>query len=99
MPDMGEWPQGYEAQVDHHDPNNPTGSLYGKSRAAKVVTRDGDWFTMQVTAVGPHIVIEVNGETVVDTHDTTFQGGMIALQAHHAESVVEYRDIEIKLLP
>jgi len=97
--DMADWPEGYEAQVDHHDPNNPTGSLYGRCKAAKVVTRDGDWFTMQVTADGSHIVIEVNGETVVDTHDTTFQGGMIALQAHDPSSVVQYRDVEIKLLP
>jgi hypothetical protein len=97
--DRADWPIGYEAQVDHHDPNNPTGSLYGRSKAAKVVTRDGDWFTMQVTADGPHIVIEVNGATVVDTHDTTFQGGMIALQAHDPSSVVEYRDVEIKRLP
>jgi hypothetical protein len=97
--DLADWPEGYEAQVDHHDPNNPTGSLYGMCKAANVVTRDGEWFTMQVTADGPHIVIEVNGETVVDTHDTTFQGGMIALQAHDPSSVVQYRDVEIKLLP
>jgi len=94
-----QWPVGYEAQVDNHDPNNPTGSIYGMHKARKLLTRDGDWFTMQVTADGPHIVVEVNGETVVDAQNTKFQRGPIALQAHDPRSVVEYRNVEIKPLP
>jgi len=97
--DKGRWPVGYEAQVDNHDPNNPTGSIYGMHKARKLLTRDGDWFTMQVTADGPHIVVEVNGETVVDAQNTKFQRGPIALQAHDPRSVVEYRNVEIKPLP
>jgi len=97
--DKGKWPVGYEAQVDNHDPRNPTGSIYGMHKAEKLITRDGEWFTMQVTADGPHIVVEVNGEKVVDAQNTQFQRGTIALQAHDPTSVIEYKDVEIKLLP
>jgi len=97
--DKGVWPIGYEAQVDNHDPDNPTGSIYGMHKAKKLLTRDGDWFTMQATADGSHITVEVNGETVVDAQNTKFQRGTVALQAHDPTSVVEYRDVEIKLLP
>jgi hypothetical protein len=96
--DKAQWPTGYEAQVDQHDPKNPTGSIYGMYKASKLITRDAEWLTMQVTADGPHIVVEVNGQTVVDAQDTKFQRGPIALQAHDATSVVEYRDVELKPL-
>jgi fucose permease len=97
--DKERWPTGYEAQVDNHDPNNPTGSIYGMHKAEKLITRDGEWFTMQVTADGPHIIVEVNGEKVVDAQNNRFQSGTIALQAHDPGSVIEYKDVEIKLLP
>ena len=93
--DKGKWPTGYEAQVDNHDPNNP----YGMHKADKLITSDGEWFTMQVTADGPHIVVEVNGEKVLDAQNSRFQRGTIALQAHDPTSVIEYKDVEVKLLP
>ncbi len=90
---------GFEAQVDNHDPNNPTGSLYGRHRATKLITRDGDWFQMHVKVNGPHIVVDVNGQTVVDVEDDAFPNpGWICLQQHDPTSVIEYKTVEIKTL-
>ena len=51
-----EFPPGYEAQLDHGDDNNPTGSIYNLniegSRAPKSQSKDGEWVTMRIRAVG-----------------------------------------------
>lgn len=44
----GSFPKGYEIQVDHYDPNNPTGGIYnagfnGDVRGTLLVDKDGKW--------------------------------------------------------
>ncbi|MBD3268032.1 DUF1080 domain-containing protein [bacterium] len=90
------WPIGYEAQIDNHDPKNPTGSLYDRGTASASPPADGEWFSMQITAKGPHIRIQVNDALVVDATDTKFQQGFIALQAHDLGSVVEFRNMRLR---
>lgn len=90
------WPDGYEAQVDHRDPVNYTGSLYGKVQAAGIITRENEWFDYNVRAIGDHITVAINGMTVVDTHRNEWAEGHIALQGHHATSEVRWRDIQIR---
>lgn len=90
-------PVGYEAQIDHDDPKNPTGSLYKRMKADPVLSRDGEWFHMTVSAIGERIQIQVNGETVVDATDSTFQKGFIALQSHDPYSEVAYKNLRIKI--
>ncbi len=91
------WPEGYEAQIDNHDPKNPTGSLYDRAKAKKLVVKDGEWFRMQITAIGPNISVMINDEIVTEATDTTYQKGFIALQAHDPFSTVEFRSIEITI--
>lgn len=90
-------PIGYEAQIDHHDLKNPTGSLYNRVTAGSVPSRDGEWFHMTISAIGANIQIQVNGETVVDATDTTYQNGFIALQAHDPYSVVSFKNVWISI--
>jgi hypothetical protein len=100
------WPQGYEAQINstHPDPQR-TGSLYGKVPVKKMLVPPDTWFTQEVIAVGPHIIIKVNGEKVVDFVDRKpYLKGHFAIQAHPPgpgsdESIVMVKKIEIKELP
>jgi hypothetical protein len=106
------FPKGYEAQINatHGDPVK-TGSLYpstGDLRKVKEIQVIGtaahkpdEWFTQEVTAEGPHIVIKVNGKTTVDWIDPKdrYKEGHFALQGHDPGTVVKFRKIEVVELP
>jgi hypothetical protein len=105
------FPKGYETQINstHGDPIR-TGSLYpsfGPSREDrdKIIIKErlvepDTWFTQEVTAIGNHIVIKVNGKTTVDYKDpkNTFKKGHFALQGHDPGTVVKFRKIEVQEL-
>jgi hypothetical protein len=96
------FPKGYEAQINstHGDPIR-TGSLYNFVKVLKQLHKPDEWFTQEVTAIGNHIVIKVNGETTVDFVDpkNTYTKGHFALQQHDPGTVVKFRKIEVKELP
>ena len=96
------FPKGYEAQINstHGDPVR-TGSLYNFVKVFKQLHKPDEWFTQEVTAVGNHIVIKVNGATTVDFKDpkNTYTKGHFALQQHDPGTVVKFRKIEVKELP
>jgi len=91
------WPIGYESQIDHHDPKNPTGSLYNYQTASISPPEDEEWFTMRILAVGSSIQIYINDEQVVETTDDRFSTGFIALQAHDYSSIVEFKDFTLRI--
>jgi len=96
------FPNGYEAQVNstHTDPVR-TGSLYGFVKELDMLVPPDTWFTQEVTAVGNHIVIKVNGKTTVDYVDTknTLMKGHFAFQQHNLGSEVWIRNVQVKELP
>jgi len=107
------WPRfGYEAQVNnsHKDPKR-TGSLYGVKNVDVAPAKDGEWFTEQITVRGNHIVIKVNGKTLVDYTEPEGQQafsnqferrlgeGTFALQGHDPGSKVYFKNIRVKRLP
>ncbi len=100
------FPKGYEAQINstHKDPIR-TGSLYGfkETEVRDMLVKPDEWFTQEVTAVGNHIVIKVNGKTTVDykvtAPDKTYTKGHFALQQHDPGTVVKFRKIEVMELP
>ena len=94
------FPKGYEAQINstHGDPQR-TGSLYNIVKITKQLHKPDEWFTQEVIADGDHIIIKVNDETVVDTHDSKYSKGHLAIQQHNEGSVVHVRKAEIKELP
>jgi hypothetical protein len=105
------FPAGYEAQINatHGDPIR-TGSLYPDSRTSLTKYKDkitvmntaphkpNEWFTQEVTAIGNHIVIKVNGKTTVDFEDpeNLYTKGHFALQGHDPGSVMTFRKVEVK---
>ncbi len=106
------FPKGYEAQINstHRDPIR-TGSLYpsfkitpedrAKITVTKQLHKPDEWFTQEVTMIGNHIIIKVNGKTTVDWKDpnNTYTKGHFALQQHDPGTVVQFRKIEVKELP
>ncbi len=79
------FPKGYESQVNntHSDPVK-TGSLYNFVKVYKQLIQDDTWWEQHIIVHGNHIVIEVNGQKVVDYIDdkNTFTKGYLALQQH-----------------
>lgn len=93
------WPKGYEAQVNNSggDPRR-TGSLYAIKDVHEKLVEDGVWWTQHIICKGNHIVIQVNGKTVVDFVDEkkTYEKGHLAFQQHDPKSVVYYRNVMVK---
>lgn len=95
------WPKGYEAQVNStHKDWKKTGSLYNFVNIKEILVPPDTWFTQHIIARGNHIVIKVNGETVVDYVDekSTFTEGYLALQQHDPGSRVWYRNLQMRPL-
>lgn len=92
------WPEGYEAQIDHNDPKNFTGSLYARAWPEKMITREEEWFDYNIRCVGNHITIAIDGQTMLETSRDEFDTGHVALQGHNPGSEVRWRDIQIRPL-
>ena len=67
---------------------------------AKALVKDGDWNDFEIEFKGEHLVIKINGTTVIDRTDAKFdKSGIIALQVHVGPPMeVRYKDILIKTL-
>jgi len=105
---------GYEAQIFNgcydHDPAQPakyaTGAIDDRQNARRLISRDGEPFSMTVIAAGPHVATWVNGGQVIDWTDDRkpnenarkglrLGAGPIQLQAHDTNTDVEFRDIRV----
>jgi hypothetical protein len=107
------FPLFYEAQINvsHSDPIK-TGSLYPffnpkltADQKEKIIVRKAphkanEWFVQEVTAIGNHITIKVNGETTVDFVDDskTSMQGHFAIQHHDPTCKIMVRKVEVKEL-
>jgi hypothetical protein len=100
----------YEAQINNtnsanNDVQHKTGSL--SVNAKPVVNlpnssfKDDEWFTMEVIADGPQIVVKVNGQVTANYVDAgpSSRFGQVALQVHDRDTVVRFREVVIKELP
>lgn len=115
IPDQ--YQQGYEAQIRNQwvgdDRTRPvdfgTGAIYRRQPARKVVSSDGEWFTMTVAAHGRHIATWVNGYQVTDWTDdrkeaeNARQGfkkgkGALSIQGHDPTTDLSFRNIRIQSL-
>ncbi len=107
------WPKfGYECQVNvsHTDPKKSSG-LYAVQDVAEPGVKDDEWYTQEIVVNGRHIELKINGKTMVDytepekkeafskEFERRLAEGTFALQAHDPQSVVYFRNIEVKRLP
>ena len=108
---QGGWPaKGYEVQVNNsHTDWRRTGSLYGIKDVKEVFVKDREWFTEYIKVVGKRVVIQLNGQTVVDYTEPdnvlaerkgdslrVISNGTFALQGHDPNSIVYFRNIMVK---
>jgi hypothetical protein len=115
LPDL--YQQGYEAQIRNEwtgdDRNKPvdfgTGAIYRRQAARKVVSTDGEWFTMTVAAHGRHFATWVNGYQVTDWTDDRKESdnarngfkkgkGALSIQGHDPTTDLSFRNIRIQSL-
>lgn len=95
------WPNGYEAQVDQHDPKNYTGCIYNAAWPSigpaqnGPITKDNEWFDYRIRAEGNRIRTWINGVRFVDTELHEFNDGHLAVQGHHPGNVIEFRDYRV----
>jgi hypothetical protein len=107
------FPPGYEAQINSTGRDRiKTGSLYPDGRGKYTqdeqkkmlvfdqLAKPDEWFVQEVTAIGNHIVIKVNGKVTVDFVDEgkRHSKGHFAIQQHDPGSKVTVRKIEVKEL-
>ena len=78
------------------DSTNPTGSLYGIAPAQRVVSKDVEWFLLQIFSDGPYAMVMVNGEKVCESDKISepYNGG-IGFQQHTGGAIIHYRDAKI----
>ncbi len=108
------FPPGYEAQINAtHTDKVRSGSLYAdyrdkytdeekkKTLIYDQLIKPGEWFTQEVIAVGNHIIIKLDGKTVVDFVDekNRHSKGHFAFQQHDPGSTVTIRKAEVIELP
>jgi hypothetical protein len=78
---------------------NPTGSIYGIAPATRVVSRDMEWYLIQIYSNDKSAKVFVNGEKVAETGKlTTPLGGIIGFQQHTPNGYIQYRGARIKKL-
>ena len=89
----------YEVNISDNHPTHPTGSIVGMhSTLPSRASSAGKWTTMDIAAHGPHIVVKVDGKTVLDVKDEKFATGAIALQAGgpNGPGPIQFRNIRLR---
>jgi hypothetical protein len=90
------FPKGYEAQMDNHS-NASTGWLWKPGKptapAKALLTKDNEWFSMHVKAIGKNIQIWVNDQLVTEYQDKEYKKGHFALQGHNPGMTIEAKEL------
>lgn len=92
--------KGYEIQIDDCDKNglkNQTGSAYDQFAATKLASKPaGEWNKYQITIVGQHYTVVLNGEKVNEFDGVRGAEGYIGLQNHDPISRVSFRSVKVR---
>jgi hypothetical protein len=89
----------YEVNIydQRPDPSYGTGAIVDVAKVNPMPKAGGHWNSYDITFNGDHMVVYLNGEKTVDTHDQRLSAaGPIALQ--YDKGVVKFRNIRIKAL-
>ena len=78
---------------------NPTGSIYGIAPATRLVSRDMEWYLLQIFSSDKSVKVFVNGEKVAETDNLKNPlGGKIGFQQHTPNGYIQYRGARIRKL-
>ena len=91
---------GYEIQIDDCDKKGlkfQTGSAYDQFPATKLASKPaGEWNKYQITIVGQHYTVALNGDKVNEFDGARGAEGYIGLQNHDPISRVSFRRVRLK---
>jgi len=90
---------GYSISIDANlDQLNPMGTIYSVARSTIPEGFDSkQWNSLEVTAVGTHLMITLNGKLVAEANDKHFKSGKIGLQVPPVEgNTVRFKNLEIQ---
>lgn len=91
---------GYEIQIDDCDKKGlmfQTGSIYSFHPATKLASKPaGEWNVYEITVVGQHYTIVLNGEKVNEFDGKRGIEGYVGLQNHDPISRVSFRSVKVK---
>jgi len=94
--DVAGFPRGYEAQICNSQdaytgwlwkPGKPTG------KATELLTKDGEWFSFRIKAVGGHIQFWINDKPVMTYDDAEYKTGHFAIQGHNPGMKIEAKEL------
>jgi Domain of Unknown Function (DUF1080) len=86
---------GYELQIwDYQPAGYNTGSLVGSLKAKPTKILDGQWNDYDIKAQGDHYVIVLNGQTLLDDHDSLHNAGLIGFQCQPGNKI-EFKNIKV----
>jgi Domain of Unknown Function (DUF1080) len=86
----------YEVNIFDTRPDQTyrTGSIVNVAEPAEFVYTGGQWNRMKITADGARLQVTLNGRAMVDTKDSRFSSGPIALQ--YGAGTVMFRTVRIR---
>ncbi|HVY65977.1 MAG TPA: family 16 glycoside hydrolase [Gammaproteobacteria bacterium] len=86
----------YEVNIFDQRPDRTyrTGAIVGIAKPLVLLDSGNRWNKYEISARGSHLLVKLNGETTVDTHDDKFAAGPIALQ--YAAGRVMFRNVRIR---
>ncbi len=86
----------YEVNIFDSRPDQTyrTGSIVNVAEPAEFVHTGGQWNTVKVMADGARLQVTLNGRAMVDTKDSRFSSGPIALQ--YAAGTVKFRNVRVR---
>jgi hypothetical protein len=87
-------------EVNIYDPHTkwPTGSINEIARTSGQPKTVGQWNSYDLLAEGDHLVVRLNGQTVVDGRDSKQARGAVALQQYDGRGEVRFRNVKLKPL-
>jgi hypothetical protein len=88
----------YEVNIFDAHSKWPTGSINEVMRCSGQPRTVGQWNAYDLTAEGEHLVIRLNGQTVVDARDGKFARGTVALQRFDHQGQIRFRNLKLKPL-
>jgi len=94
-------------QADIYPPHVETGSVYDEHgrgwlaharEEAQAAVKPNDWNRYRITAIGPHIKLEINDVVAAEFDDDFYLHGVFALQVHSGDEPLKvlWRDIRIR---
>lgn len=73
-----------------------TGAVVNVAAPSAVINTAGQWNTFEIRAQGDRLVVALNGTQTVDTTDSQFAAGPVALQ--YGAGTVRFRSVQIRPL-